>query len=267
MELRPLLDRCITGFFTEKHDKRTLLEWIETLGGPAFCRAFRFDTSRGGQVVVGSTLLHQAVGMTSILCVRVLLDVGVSANALDADGRTPLNYLLAFFGLKKPRLRRDSAEYTAELDTILDMLLEAGANIDAKSPACEPLLIHAAEWAILPPWSSFFTSMVSKLIELGADITTKTRYGSNMIHVMAACGSVPLLEQLIDTGRLDINHRDEDGRTPLFRAKPACLALLLHRGADMSIKSKCNRFPLDFGRETGHYQQKVDVWETEVACR
>ena len=131
MQLRRSLDRGITGLFRETNDKETLLEWIETLGGPAFCRAFRFDTPRGGQVVVGSTLLHHAVAMKSNLHLRVLLDVGVSVDALDAQGCTPLHYLCGFIE-RQPRLPGGGAELMAAIDTKLDMLVEAGASLDVE---------------------------------------------------------------------------------------------------------------------------------------
>lgn len=263
MELRPMLDRSIDGFFKETNDYKQLTQWIKALGGAKFCHDFRFQSSRRGRFAVESTLLHHAVSMKSNRHVRALLDVGVWVDAPDAYGYTALHYLC---GYNSTHYRvPDSAELMAAVDKKFEMLKEAGASLEVNGASGETPLIVAAQsvqshYPCLRP-------LVQKLVDLRADITVKNKYGQSMIHLTSYTNNVPLLKQLLDTDRLDINHQDNEGYTALFFANPACLALLLQRGADMSITANSDRTPLDIGRWAVNYQQKVDIWETEWACR
>jgi ankyrin repeat protein len=55
------------------------------------------------------------------------------------------------------------------------------------------------------------------LIEYGANVNAKDRFGATPLHMAAIAGSVPAMEALI-TGGADVNARSNDGFTPLFHA-------------------------------------------------
>ena len=264
--LRSSTGRCITFFFRDTSDDASvLLEWIEKLGGAAFCREYRFDTTLGGEVIIGSTLLHRAVMNKSNLQARVLIDVGVPIDSKDPAGCTALHYLCGYHAEKTQP--KDGDEMRIAMNAKLHMLIDAGANIDLKVDSCKTTPLMAAAFGL---WAGFqcFKPMMEELITLGADCTTQSKYGQTMIHLTAVTDHVQLMHQLLDTGRLDINCKCIDGSTALFHATPVTLPLLLQRGANMSIKDKDgNDAVSSMTRGSIHYDQLVVIWDTEVVCR
>ena len=79
--------------------------------------------------------------------------------------------------------------------------------------------------------------MVEFLLEYGAYVNQRTRYGTRAIHLAAGIGSMEILVALIAAGA-DINCADQDGRQPLHyltgsRDQPNVIQYLAGKGADI----------------------------------
>ena len=82
---------------------------------------------------------------------------------------------------------------------------------------------------------------ITKLVELGADVTAKSKNDVTALHVVAARGTVDAIEPLLKNGA-DINVRDKDGDTPLlmaaFNSALETIVKLVELGADVTAKNK-----------------------------
>lgn len=152
------------------------------------------------------------------------------------------------------------------------LLVQAGADVDASHPsggsvtalhrACSHNNYHAAK-ALLAlgasptlgddtgacalhhaAWSQEGTDtmLLQHLIEHGGDVNRVDAGGcSPLIQLAAWGGTLDRMSVLLDRGA-NIDHQDNDGDTPLLctllRSSVALTALLLQRGADVSITNK-----------------------------
>lgn len=97
---------------------------------------------------------------------------------------------------------------------------------------------------------SFFNipnELVRWLVEQGADINARDRYGSSALHNQAInwCGNTELLLEL----GADIEAIDYQNETPLFAAaaffKPSAVHTLVSKGANINAENKMKQTPLD----------------------
>ncbi len=80
--------------------------------------------------------------------------------------------------------------------------------------------------------------MVELLLEYGADVNGRTRYGTQAIHLAARIGSTAILAALVAAGA-DVNCADRDGRQPLHystdsRDQPDVVHYLAKKGAEIN---------------------------------
>ena len=135
---------------------------------------------------------------------------GVSPNALDSDGQTPLHYLCN--DSDNPRDSDDDAEAQV---ACVRMLLEAGANVNAPAEyptkgRCTPLLYAAGDGN---------ANVVAALLEAGADVNRGNAFGETPLH-WACCRMDSDVEHallLIRNGAA-VNARSRLDETPLDRA-------------------------------------------------
>lgn len=155
-----------------------------------------------------------------------LLKNGADVEAKDSQNQTPL-FKAAYKG------RRAAAK----------ILLSYGANLDYKDMKSHtPLMVAVMGGHV---------EMVKLLLKLGADCKHVDSWGRNLLHFTK---SLPLMEYLIEHD-LDINGKDDWGRTPLHDAvqasDPETVAFLLEKGADIEAQDRNGCTPLHEAARTG----------------
>lgn len=116
--------------------------------------------------------LYQAAWTGQAAVVRSALARGADADLrLDEDGTSPL-YMASLAGH----------------EAVLDVLIEAGANVDIATSGGETPIIAASKYG--------FTRIAAKLIEAGADVNAADQHGRTAI-VWASWGENAALERLL----------------------------------------------------------------------
>jgi hypothetical protein len=144
----------------------------------------------------GQTQLHHCVrkGLTS--SVKRLLSIrNINVNVKDDRfGATPLHY----------------AAENGHIE-IAHLLLQNGANVNAKD-----------RWDRTPlNWAAYYghVDILHLHVENGADLEAQEDDGRRALHCAARYGRLPFIQELISRYHVDINARDNDGRTALWEAR------------------------------------------------
>jgi len=183
------------------------------------------DCSRGG----AGSLAHAARG-NHVEMVRWLLELGADRQTEDALGEAVEQGAVDCLEL----LLREAGPWdNSLLDNLLaaapdartaDLLMEAGADIDAIDPTGYFVLKAAAQTGD--------RELVEHLLRMGASVDN-TSTGETALHMAVAYDHLPIVRVLLDAGA-DPNAADVDGWTPLaFARSPECVDLLLKAGADV----------------------------------
>ena len=169
--------------------------------------------------------LMAAASEDEVEIARLLLDRGVDVNHLNSQGWTALTEAADEGSLEVARL-----------------LLSAGARVDLRGPGAYR---NALEMAA----SEGHTAMLELLIENGGDPAA-----TNALHLAANEGEVSIVRLLLHLG-VDVNGRDEHGRTPLMHAasedQPAVVRLLLAAGADRTLIDEGGRSAMLYASAEG----------------
>jgi ankyrin repeat protein len=98
---------------------------------------------------------------------------------------------------------------------------------------------------------------VAQLIELGANVDYKKRFGPTLLYVACEEGFTQIVRMLIDAGA-DINYANILGYPPLYTASArGCseiVQMLIDAGADLDFRSKTGETPLFAAAICGHTQ-------------
>jgi len=169
--------------------------------------------------------LHFAAALRNAEVLALLLDRRLDPNARDRDGNTPLHWLLA---------------YPDADDDLLELLLDAGALLDAQNYRGEtPLFLAAAR--DLPNRLEF-------LLDNGADPSLADIDGATPLHHAAAHGHLAAVELLLRFGA-HLNAADHEGDTPLHWSVRECrddvVRALLTAGADSHVLNDDAESPID----------------------
>ncbi len=196
--------------------------------------------------------LWMAVRSGRINTTKVLIAAGAGVNAPDfplidavENGRVAMAELLLDAGANiEVKYGEDKltvlmlAEQKKDIDMI-KLLLEKGADINAKNKYCETVLVNAIKRDDI-----FFKTedIIKLLLDNGADVNAKCEEGTPISIIAARKLELEILWQLLDKGA-DINAKDSDGWTLLnYAARNNLIEIaitLLEKGAD--INSKDNR--------------------------
>lgn len=144
----------------------------------------------------GQTVLHHAVTTHNHEAVRCLILFKMDLEVRDATGYTVLHNV-AFQGSE------------AHSGILLELLLSAGANIEAKTPSGHTALYIAAKEGAL--------GATQRLLDAGANIATRTNCHRTPLHIAARQSHLEIVQSLLDEGAA-VNVRDENGETPLHLA-------------------------------------------------
>ena len=209
----------------------------------------------GAQVdstTAGWTALHRAVEMVNVHMVKVLLAKGADIESRSPKDFSPRRHPLA-------RLGSDFSEYdevdasdadegwtallraaTKGQEMMVCLLVEKGADIEARSPSNGTPLICAAE--------GNYEAIVEFLLKSGANVNAEDQFGWKPLHrVMVNPGGEGVAQILLTHGA-DINARCSYKKTPLHHAiekgNDSMVSFLLAAGADFEARDIAERTPL-----------------------
>ena len=109
--------------------------------------------------------------------------------------------------------------------------------------------VYQKDQAIHKAAAKNYVDCVRLLIERGANVDARNKYGNTPAHRACAQGCIDCVSLLIDNGA-DLNSKNDDGDTLLHYAvrngREEVIKLLLERGADMDIKNNSDLTPENF---------------------
>ena len=189
-----------------------------------------------------------------------LLNHGADPNRRNPkDGCTTLDYVIRTYP-------RDANRLTA----CIELLLAAGAQTSYDIPGVLPILRGRVDElaAVLDANPSLIHHRYGELAECGqSGGRLLTLRGATLLHVAAEYGFIDATRLLLDRGsdvnaRADVDESGVGGQTPIFHAlthfmgaNPEVAALLMERGADLSIRA----------RVPGHYERPDEVLDVSAA--
>ncbi|ORY61624.1 ankyrin repeat-containing domain protein [Pseudomassariella vexata] len=163
-----------------------------------------------------------ALGLAAWLCLeelfRLLLDKGADVNKRQRNGRTPLH---------------TAAEDGYE--GIVKMIIEHGADLDLRIHGWTAMLLAAKNW---------FPSIVTRLVNSGADVNAADYHGRRALHWAGKTGGAngEGLARLLLAKGAELDATDHWGWSPLFwavqNANLELVVLLLDFGADIGLVTK-----------------------------
>ena len=214
----------------------------------------------------GRTPLHVAAAHGLTENCQLLLRAGANAELAEMNSWTPLHFAAAYGHLRVVKLLLDKAKvdinggdsigrvpiYLAAMNghgEVVSHLLSRGADANiADAKGIHPLYM-AVEMSN--------TDVVQVLLGV-VDPRGSTWEGSSPLHIASCKNNTAPLEALLDDGRLLINDRNKEGRTPLwFGARcgsQRAVELLMGSGADASIADKYGDAPADVASMIGYHK-------------
>jgi len=134
---------------------------------------------------------------------------------------------------------------------VLDILLKAGSQINARRTSDGQTALHITI-------SSVYTEATEALIRNGADVTVSDDFGETPLHRAAYLGNERAAEELIATGKVDLNAKNRDGQTPLYKSvvyghsQNPIAAKILAAGANPNVKANNGDTVLDEASNRKH---------------
>lgn len=166
--------------------------------------------------VFGNTTLHWACERGDFEAVRMLLELGVDADAQTRGDRRTALHCAALAQNGSP--------------ACITLLCQAGARFRYDFLGSLPLHTACAHGT---------AETVAELVRMGASLESSHTYGLKALHIAAQYGKTPILDWILDHGGVDINSEASGpttGETAIVHAvgfnSYECARSLLLRGAD-----------------------------------
>lgn len=204
--------------------------------------------NKGGNVEAedeaGYPALHLAAMHGHVEVAQLLLAHGADVNAPDQHQTTPLQWAARFSS-----------------DKLVRLLLDAGAELELGADAVGYAALHYSTIHYAAGQGSPET--IRLLVERGANINIKDKYGRTPLHLLALFKRGEVVDLLLELGA-DINSKDEDGLTPLQSAvkegSPGTLRALLKHNPDLEQKDRYGQSLLDLAfRVPGRDGRRAEV--------
>lgn len=133
--------------------------------------------------------------------------------------------------------------------------LDTGLSVNAAN--------HVGGTALMSACACYCVEMVAYLLEIGAEVTLRTKDGRTALH--ASVGSTPSLPEkqqecvrLLLRHSAQVNVQDKSGITPLMNAAwfgcALCVPDLLKAGADVGLKDTQGRTAKDLAVSKGRHE-------------
>ncbi len=182
--------------------------------------------ARPDEKVAGTTLLHLAAGNNWLPTLRVLLCARPSLEITDLDGATALHVSIL-------------QSHTP----IVEALLDAGADIEARKESFTPLHLAISEHLI---------DLVQTLLNRGASPTAEADNGINALHLAVMANDKATVGDLLTRYPTLLDTRTRYGRTALHVAlmstDDAMALLLVDRGIDVNARTPMGNTAWDLSR-------------------
>ncbi len=240
-------------------------------------------SARSGE---GDTPLHLATVRADTTVVSALVDAGADVNAANGRGETPLHWawwrnkplvvdqLLALGADAEVQDNRGSVagpvcdwtniRYSIGQATVesVQKCIEAGTPVDLRS---------GVAWSTPLNQLRLFTGpaavdIASLLLEAGAEVNTRTDYGSTPLHSAARSGDTAMVSVLLGGGA-DATAQSPGGATPLHdaasgsRGNGATVSLLVQAGADVNARTELGATPLHWAVSQGNHATAARLLE------
>ncbi|XP_076298784.1 uncharacterized protein LOC143217929 isoform X2 [Lasioglossum baleicum] len=176
--------------------------------------------------------LFEAIERNNIGDVKELINHGVSIDAKNNDGQTPLHY----------------AAKSDKLEVVKYLIEKKGANVNVKDNDGQTPLHYAAK--------SDKLEVVKYLIEKkGANVNVKDNDGQTPLHSAAKSDKLEVVKYLIEEEGANVNVKDNDGQTPLHSAAKSdklevVKYLIEEKGANVNVKDNDGQTPLHSAAKT-----------------
>jgi ankyrin repeat protein len=135
------------------------------------------------------TALHVAVMYNSVEAAQAIIAHGGNVNAVDEDGRIPLQYALN--DKKLP---------------MAGVLLDGGSDVNNKGKDGVTALMRATRYG--------WTDIIKKILDKKPDINAQESHGQTALYEAAIWGQADSAKMLLDAGA-DATLHDSKGRTPM----------------------------------------------------
>ncbi|MFP3033743.1 MAG: ankyrin repeat domain-containing protein [Wolbachia sp.] len=198
-----------------------------------------------------ASLIH-AIKVNKIETVQNFIDKeGVNVNAKDKDGRTPLHV---------------AAEHN-NTHEISQLLIEKAANVNAKDKDGKTPL----DLAIQADVRNFLEQVQLNIKELfnavkqgeldkvknltqRINVDTKDEDGRTLLYWAVNKDRLNIIKYLVEEKKANVNAKDKDGKTSLhwaaeYNDTPEIVQLLIEKGTDINAKDKSGKTPLDLASE------------------
>lgn len=152
----------------------------------------------------GETPLLWAASGNRLEVAKLLIENGADVNAKDDDSaRTVLMQVSSRVAVFLGPDRRPAEIATEDRVRFVKLLIDNGAEIDAKAVGGRTALMEAAFWGL--------TEVAQVLIDKGADVNAQDYYGRTALMSAGDNGHTEMVKLLVSRGA-DVNIRDNEGR-------------------------------------------------------
>jgi len=191
------------------------------------------------------TLAHIAVCNNDFDMLKLLIEFKIDLEATDVDGMTPLYY----------------AVEQKNTEMVRFLVLDQKVNLEHRDIQGRSCVYWAGSCGEIPN--------LKLLLDAGCDPNAKSRLGRTALSKACWNGFVDVARCLLETGKININEPDRQGRTCLHNAvwgsaggrlgekcgisnhdSPECAQLVLEYGADPNYQDNTGNSPLNIACST-----------------